>query len=122
MINKMNLVGLFKKYVFGWQFFPSTQVHAFLFLSPLCLPQGLLFLLSAIILCNKVASPTLQTLKSSFHSPLLHTPALQAMFFLAFSTTIITLLSPLWVLFIYHSLSLPEFKISKQWRPGLSAV
>ena len=27
-----------------------------------------------------------------------------------------------WVFFIYHSLILPEFKISKQWRPGLSAV
>ena len=30
------------------------------------------------------------------------------------------LLSLLWILFIYQSFSLPEFKISKQWRPGLS--
>ena len=31
-------------------------------------------------------------------------------------------LSLLWIIFIYPNLSLPEFKISKQWRPGLSAV
>ena len=48
------MVGLFTKKVFGRQFFPSTQVHAFLFLSPLRLPQGFLFLLSAIVLYSKI--------------------------------------------------------------------
>ena len=32
------------------------------------------------------------------------------------------ILSLLWILFIYHSFSLPEFKISKQSLPGLSFV
>ena len=69
-----------------------------------------------------MAAATLQALKRNFHSPPICTPALQASYFPAFSITIITLLSLLWILFIYHHLSLPEFKISKQWRPGLSAV
>ena len=64
----------------------------------------------------------LQALKRNFHSLPIYTPALQAIYFPAFSITIITLLSLLWIIFIYHNLSLPEFKISKQWRPGLSAV
>ena len=68
------------------------------------------------------AATTLQALKRNFHSLPTYTPALQAIYFPAFSITIITLLSLLWILFIYHNLSLPEFKISKQWRPGLSAV
>ena len=69
-----------------------------------------------------MAAATLQALQRNFHSLPIYTPALQASYFPAFSTTIITLLSLLWILFIYHNLSLPEFKISKQWRPGLSAV
>ena len=122
IINKLN----FGKLIYEKSScpFPHHPSPCFLFLSPLRLPQGFFLLLSAIVLYNKIkdGGRDIRTLKRDFHSPPICTPALPAGYFPAFSTTIITLLSLLWVLLIYHSLSLPEFKISKQWRPGLSAV